>query len=196
METDILDTDSYLRINEIKNYLYCPRISYYSLCLQVDRETDLSRGGIVEEQQTKEHMKRRKYALHAVHEGSRHFDVPITSHLHRFVGRLDEMVVTSEGAYLVDYKDTDQDYGYWRTQMLAYKLGLEEMGQVILGCYVYLIPKRAYELVVFKASDINKLAQILSSLRGMVAAERCPPPAAQIGKCRSCQYLRFCNDVL
>jgi CRISPR-associated exonuclease Cas4 len=189
------ETDGYLRVNELKNALYCPRISYYTLCLNIDRETDLSKGGIREEQTTKHRMKRRKGALHAVHEGERHFDVALVSHSHKFVGRLDEMVETERGVYLIDYKDAERDYGYRAMQMLAYKVAAEEMGWTVLGCYIYAIPTQTYEEIAFKRAGLAQLEQLLQMLHAMIEGEACPPPAKQLGKCQVCQYARFCNDV-
>jgi CRISPR-associated exonuclease Cas4 len=188
-------TDTYLRINEIKNYLYCARTVYYALCLGIDRETDLSHAGIDAEHTTKQRMRRRKGALHAVHGGERRFDVPLVSERYRLVGRLDELVVTSEGVYLVDYKDTDRDYGYWRMQMLAYRLAVEESGAQVLGCYIYSIPAQEYQLVEFRAGDERKLLALIDAIQRMLVDEHCPPPVEQIGKCRSCQYANFCGDV-
>jgi len=190
------DTDHYLRINEIKNYLYCPRISFYTLCLHIDRETDLSKGGIRAEQQIKDKMKRRKSALHAVHEGIRQYDVQLVSHRHRMIGRIDEIVETEAGIYLVDYKDTDRDYGYWQTQMAAYVLAAQETGAQVLGSYIYTIPTRKYQIVTIEPRDIQRLTQIIAALHNMTTSEICPPPVTQIGKCQSCQYQNFCADVL
>lgn len=188
--------ETYLRINELKNYLYCPRISFYTLCLRIDRETDLSRAGITEEQVTKHRMQRRRQALHAVKSGTRHFDVPVVSHQFQLVGRLDETVETSEGLYLVDYKDTERDYGYWTLQMLAYQLCMEEAGRRVAGVYIYTIPTRQYhEIHPNQTGDLRRLEGVLQHLRRMVEEEICPPPVDQIGKCRSCQYARFCNDI-
>jgi CRISPR/Cas system-associated exonuclease Cas4 (RecB family) len=116
------ETDAYLRINEIKNMIYCPRISYYALCLGLDRETGLSRMGIAAEAEVKGRMRRRKHALHAVVDGERYFDVLLVSHVARLIGRIDELVATDAGVYLVDYKDTERDYGYWRAQLCAYSI--------------------------------------------------------------------------
>jgi CRISPR-associated protein Cas4 len=185
----------YLRINEIKNYLYCARISYYTLCLMLDRETDLSKGGIREEQEAKKAMKRRKHALHAVHDGTRQFDVDVVHHDLRYVGKVDEMVTTSDGVYLIDYKDTDRDYGYWQVQMLGYQLAAQAMGYTVLGCYVYIIPKKDYKSVTFKPKHQQQLTEILSALREMVETERMPESTSNMGKCLSCQYARLCNDV-
>lgn len=195
MTTDI-NTDGYLRINELKNFVYCPRISYYALCLRIDRETDLSRTGIVEEQATKKRMQRRKQALHALMEGRRHFDFAVVSHHYRLVGRLDEVIETDEGVYLVDYKDSERDYGYWGLQMLAYSLCMQEAKHKVKGMYIYSIPKRQYHEIQVKATDLRRLQESLAALERILTDERCPPPVSQIGKCRSCQYLRFCNDVL
>lgn len=191
-----INTDTYFRINEIKNYSYCPRTCYYSLCLGIDRTTDLSWAGIDAEQKTKRQMQRRKQALHAVKAGVRHFDVPVVSHQCQLVGRLDEMVEAAEGVYLIDYKDTEQDHGYWKLQLLAYQLCLEEMGKTVCATYIYTIPTRAYHRIQPKRADLERLQAILVAVQRMVTTETCPPPINHIGKCRSCQYSRFCNDIL
>jgi CRISPR/Cas system-associated exonuclease Cas4 (RecB family) len=123
--------------------------------------------------------------------GVRHFDVLIVSHQHRLVGRLDEMVETTDG-YLVDYKDTDRDYGYWRRK-LAYKLA-GRGGYRALDAHIH-HSRSTVHAVQFRPSDTAKLKGILEALHQMIEAEVCPPPVDQLGKCRSCQYARFCNDV-
>lgn len=193
---DEVNTANYWRINEIKNYLYCPRISFYTLCMGLDRETGLSQMGIEAEAETKVRMKRRKHALHAVHDGTRHFDVLVFSHQHQLVGRLDEVVETDDGLYLIDYKDTEKDYGYWHLQMLGYRLCLEEQQTApILGLYVYVIPQQAYKSIKVTSKHHQKLMDVVKALSRLTTEEVCPPPVSQIGKCHSCQYARFCNDV-
>lgn len=189
------DTSGYFRINEIKNYLYCPRIAFYTLCMGIDRETGLSRAGIEAEATTKVRIKRRRHAVHAAAEGVRHFDVLLASHRHQLVGRLDEIVETPEGVYLIDYKDTTKDFGYWSAQMYAYHLCAEEMGWRVLGSYIYSIPSRKYFAAKETAQHQKQLAVLLKDVQRMVADEICPPPSSVIGKCRVCQYARFCNDV-
>jgi CRISPR-associated protein Cas4 len=189
-------TDDYRRINELKNYLYCPRISYYALCLGLDRETGLSKLGIEAEQAIKGRMKRRQHALHAVVEGERLMNVLVTSHKLRLIGKIDEVVKTADGLYLIDYKDTTQDYGYWHIQMCAYQLCVNEMFDLpVLGCYIYSIPNQQYMELEFTAHTVKKLYQILEALNTMVELEQFPSPTKQMGKCRICQYSRFCNDV-
>lgn len=193
--SDQPQTDHYLRINEIKNYCYCPRIPFYALCMGIDRETALSRMGIEREGQTKQRMKRRKHALHAVHDGARQMDVSVVHHELRLVGRIDEIVNTEEGVYVVDYKDTDRDYGYWRVQMLAYQRCLEAVGHKVLGCYVYTIPDQIYHLLKLTARDENRLKNILEVLWDMVEREVIPEPTTDLQRCRTCPYERLCNDV-
>ncbi len=186
----------YIRINELKNYLYCPRISFYTLCLHIDRETGLSRMGIEAEIVAKRRMKRRKHALHSVMDGVRYFDVSVFSHTHRLVGKIDEVVESSAGLYLVDYKDTDKDYGYWKVQMAAYALCMPETDQrPIVGCYIYSIPTQTYTETKTTKRDHRKLTGILGELHAMTRHEICPPPTPHRAKCRTCQYTRFCNDV-
>ena len=190
------DLSVYLRINELKNYIYCPRISFYTLCMGMDRTTRLAELGIEAEAEVKRRMKRRKHALHAVVDGERLFDVQVWSHEYRLVGQLDEIIRTPAGVHLVDYKDTSKDYGYWHLQMQAYMLCVAEtLDEPILGCHIYLIPEIAYRTLKLTRRHMNQLLPILDALAGMAEMEVCPPPTSQRGKCRTCQYARFCNDV-
>ena len=152
--------------------------------------------GIVAEAATKKRMRRRQHALHAVVEGERSFDVTLVSQQHRLIGKIDEVVETTAGAYLVDYKDNERDYGYWQVQMAAYRLCYEESGTMpCLGTFIYSIPTQQYHEVTPQSRQRNKLFSILETLDVMVDREVCPPPTRQRGKCRTCQYARFCNDV-
>lgn len=196
MSNDQSRTDGYLRINELKNAVYCLRIPFYALCWAMDRETTLSRMGIAEEARTKHKMKRRKHALHAVHDGIRHFDVPVVHHDLQLVGRLDEIVETDAGIYLVDYKDTERDYGYWKIQMAAYRGALTAAGETVLGCYVYTIPTQTYHTVKITKRERRKLATLVAQLHDLLASEVCPPPTTHTRKCYGCQYANFCNDIL
>jgi len=190
------ETESYLRVNEIKNYVYCPRATFYALCLKLDRTTGLSELGIQAEKETKRRMKRRRHALHTVTDGVRHLDVTVFSHTYQLVGKVDEVVEAAEGVHLVDYKDTDRDYGYWKLQMQGYVLCAQEtLRKPVIGTWIYIIPSQAYQPVRLTARDEQKLKTILEEIRTMVAREVCPPATAHMGKCRTCQYRRFCNDV-
>lgn len=190
------DTTGYLRINELKNYLYCPRISFYTLCLDMDRVTRLAELGIEAEADTKHRMRRRKHALHSVTDGLRHFDVTLWSEAYQMIGQIDEIVETNEGVYLVDYKDTSKDFGYWNMQMATYSLcAAESLDLPVLGCSIYAIPEMAYHPVKVTAATRHKLSQILDDLRAMLHSEICPPPTTVKGKCRVCQYVCFCNDI-
>jgi CRISPR-associated protein Cas4 len=191
-----MSTDHYLRINELKNAVYCLRIPFYTLCWSMDRDTKLARMGVEKEASVKQKMKRRKHALHTVHAGTRHFDVPVVYHELELVGRLDEIVETDAGLYLVDYKDTDRDYGYWKIQMAAYRLALEEAGETVQGCYVYTIPNQTYHDIRITKRERRKLAELAQQMHGLIASEICPPPTPHTGKCYSCQYANFCNDIL
>jgi len=188
-------TDHYLRVNEIKNYVYCPRIPFYALCLQLDRETAVSRIGLENEAKVKQKMKRRQHALHAVHDGIRHFDVEVVVHELGLIGSLDEVIETPEGVYLVDYKDTDTDYGYWRIQMMAYQMGIIAQGAKVLGTYIYTIPDSQYHALKLTKTHTTKLETIVKAIHAMLENEICPPPTPHTNKCYQCQYNRFCNDV-
>jgi CRISPR-associated exonuclease Cas4 len=197
LSAESIDTSDYWRINEIKNALYCPRISFYSLVMGLDRITGAAAVGIEAEEDVRRKMRRRRGALHTLVKGERRFSVPVVSHQRRLVGRLDEMVITEQGVYLVDYKDTDRDYDYWEIQMAAYRMCVEETSELpVLGCSIYTIPTHQYHTIVPSVRAIQKLEQTLQMLKTMAETQVCPSATSQAGKCRSCQYRRFCNDVL
>ena len=190
------DTTGYLRINELKNHAYCPRIPYYTLCMGMDRTTRLAEMGVEAEIETKHRMNRRKHALHSVVEGTRHSDVAVWSRTWQLMGNVDEIVETSGGLYLVDYKDTAQDYGYWQMQMQAYRLCVEEcLSAPVLGCYIYTIPDMAYHPVALDRRVLGRLDRAIQAMQDVLKSEVCPPPTPHQGKCRVCQYRCFCNDV-
>lgn len=188
------ETEHYLRINEIKNYVYCPRIPFYTLILHLDRATALSQAGIEAEQTAKHKMKRRKHALHQVQQGERLFDLWVFHHDLQIVGQVDEVVTTTAGIYLVDYKDTDQDYGYWKLQLCAYQLAAEAMGKTVLGCYIYTIPDQTYHDIKITRREHNKLHTIIQAVHSLLEQPICPAPTPHTRKCLTCQYRRFCND--
>lgn len=193
---EVPDTRHFIRVNELKNYVYCPRTSFYALCLGLDRETGLSRSGVLAEERTKARMKRRKHALHGVVAGERHFDVMVFSQQLQLVGRVDEIVATEAGLHLVDYKDAVRDHGYWEIQMTAYRVCAEDtFGVAILGQYVYDVSQQRYEPVKVSPRTIAQLNGVLDALHHMIRTETCPAPTSHAGKCNVCQYARFCNDV-
>jgi CRISPR-associated exonuclease Cas4 len=190
------NTDHYLRINELKNTIYCPRISYYALCLHLDRTTPLAELGIAAEQDTRRRMRRRKHALHAAVDGTRAYNVPVWSHPWQLVGQVDEVIDDGQSLYLVDYKDVEKDHGYWKVQMAAYKHCAEEtFDRPVAGCFVYSIPQHTYHEVKVTARTTNTLIDLLDDLHQMIGMQVCPPPIPHYAKCRQCQYRRFCNDV-
>lgn len=190
------DTDRYLRVNDLKSYVYCPRIAFYTLCLRLNCSTPSSRLGAQAEIEVKEKIKRRVRALHTVVEGERQLNIMVFSHTLHLVGRIDEVVQTANGIHLIDYKDTDHDHGYWKMQMQGYVICAEEtLGQPVLGAWLYIIPDQTYQPVTLTAQDRCDLEATLAAIRTMVERETCPPPTPHAGKCRVCPSRRFCNDV-
>lgn len=194
MEHNDPQTEYYLRINEIKNHHYCPRIPFYTLCLHLDRETVLSRAGIDSEATTKRKMKRRKHALHSIHDGTRHFDVWLAEPELEIIGCVDEVIATDAGIYLVDYKDTDQDYGYWALQLCAYRLAAQANDEKVLGCYVYTVPTQTYHAISITRRTVKQLHSIIAALHNLIERQVCPDPTPHQRKCLTCQYRCFCND--
>ncbi|MBI4316857.1 MAG: Dna2/Cas4 domain-containing protein [Chloroflexi bacterium] len=81
-------------------------------------------------------------------------------------------------------------------QLAAYALLAEERWQKpARRCFVYLVSlRRALEVDITDGARryVNRL---LREMRRMILAQAMPDGTRQIGRCRECEYLRFCNDV-
>ena len=62
--------------------------------------------------------------------------------------------------------------------------------------FLYLIPLRRAEAVRITARQRAALDEALAVMRAMLLKEQMPPPTRQRAKCVSCEFRRFCNDVL
>jgi CRISPR-associated exonuclease Cas4 len=74
---------------------------------------------------------------------------------------------------------------------------LEEISQT--PCqrgFLYSIPERRAHQVRFTARIRNQLKDTLAAMEQMLRAEAMPPATSQRKKCVSCEFRRFCNDVV
>src|SRR5574341_326691 len=96
-----------LRVNDIKQDAFCPRVVFYQSCMAVNKKpTWKMEQGKIAEAQIGELEKRRKLREFRLAEGTRKFHVWANSTQLGLSGKLDLLIDSPEGLFPVDFKMT------------------------------------------------------------------------------------------
>ena len=204
----MLDDPTYYTVTDLKQFAYCGRIVYYEQCLPHlrPRTYKMDAGRDMHEQEQKRAL-RRTLQKYAVADGRRIFDLALTDQVLGLTGIIDEVVITAEDGgeageiFPVDYKLANKVGSNHRLQLAAYAHLLEEQYQpgvrtTIRRGFVYLIKPRRYVEVPITKRLRNHFTDLLQQVKETVAQERLPSPPTQRSRCVSCEFRRFCNDVV
>ena len=193
-----------LKVTDLKQFAYCPRIPYYHYCLPEVRPTTYKMdAGIRAQDRAEELERRRSLRAYGLTEGERHFNVSIASGQLGVSGQIDLVIrhtVNGEERLIpVDYKLSRREPGrHFKLQLACYALLLEEAWQLpVEEGFLYLIPARKAVRVPVTTRLRNDVRRQLAEIRELVLAERMPAVSArQRSRCVDCEFRRFCNDML
>ena len=188
----------HLTVSNIKQYLYCPRLLFYTYCLPVPRPvTYKMEEGKEEHVHAAELEERRSLRAYDLQQGERFFNVTLHSPTLRLSGVLDMLILTTAEAIPVEYKNTYRKPGRNHFhQLAAYAMLAEETWQhPVQRGFFYLIPKRRAHMVSIKQAWKQRVLHSLQGIREMVATECMPAPTRQRGRCVDCEYRLYCADV-
>ena len=117
-----------LRVNDVKQYAYCPRVVFYQYCMPVNKKpTWKMEQGKIAEAQIGQLEKRRKLREYRLAEGTRRFHVWISSKRLGLSGKLDLLIESPEGLFPVDFKlSTGRPHRNHVMQLCAYARLLED----------------------------------------------------------------------
>lgn len=187
-----------LRVNDLKQYEYCPRVVFYQYVMPVERKTTFKmEHGRSAEDRLDELERRRGMRRYGLPDGRRHFHVWLTSDSLGLSGKLDLLIESSNGWYPVDFKETT---GAVRSnhlvQLCGYAFLVEEMygGSVPQG-FIYLIPGDRVEPVALTDQLRADTLNALDWIREMVRLQRVPEPTEIRARCTDCEYRNYCGDV-
>ncbi len=192
-------------VTDLKQWIYCPRVLYYRYCLpEIRPTTDLIAAGIRSHADEAGREERRSLRSYGLQEGERAFDVRLRSAALGLRGRLDLAIAVPDRAapnaeaMVVEYKDSEKPAGpHFRLQLAAYALLLEEAWALpVRRGYIYSIPLRETEIISIGAALRQKVRQAVAAMRVAVTGERMPDAPASRRPCVSCEFRRFCNDVV
>jgi CRISPR-associated exonuclease Cas4 len=194
-----------LQVTDLKQYTCCPRIVFYRYCLPKVRPiTGLMQEGIrahVEEEGREERRSLRPYGLV---EGERFFHLALQSPNLALTGKVDLAIAvpsrdaTHAEAIVVEYKHSEYKAGpHFALQLAAYAMLIEEAWKIpVKQGFLYSIPRKRAEPVPITPHLRKKVTQTVKQIKQIVEREIMPPPPTSQRRCVTCEFRRFCNDVV
>jgi CRISPR-associated exonuclease Cas4 len=192
-------------VTDLKQWTYCPRVLYYRYCLpEIRPMTDLMRAGIGSHGDEVGREERRSLRTYGISAGERAFDLGLRSVALGLRGRLDlaiavpDRAVSGAEAIVVEYRDSEKAAGpHFKLQLAAYALLLEEAwGLPVRRGFIYSIPLRTAEIIGITSALRQKVRQTVTDMQVAISGERMPAAPASRRPCVSCEFRRFCNDVV
>lgn len=188
-----------LRVNDLKQYEYCPRVVYYQYVMPADRKATFKmEHGKSAEARLDELEQRRTVRRYRLPDGKRHFHVRLASDTLGLTGKLDLLIESSSGWYPVDFKETTGPVRQNHVrQVCGYALLVEEVHQCsVTQGFIYLIPGNRVEAVGLTEILKTETRAALEHIRDMIMAQRVPEPTSVRARCPDCEYRNYCGDVL
>ena len=132
-----------IRVSDIKQYFYCPRVVYHTYYTPVARPTTHPMQiGAVQHEVLSVLERRRTLSRYGLDTGSRQFHISLHAEVPRMTGVLDLLIETEDGVFPVEFKSTTQRLNLnAKYQLTAYALMVEEcLGQSVSQGFIYRIP--------------------------------------------------------
>lgn len=196
------ESPPYVRVVDLKHYLYCPRIVYFDRVLAVSMQRSSHHMSSLDEHERLEELdKRRKGGLFYSSDlanASKRFKVHLFSDRLKLEGVLDCLLILGEEMIPVDYKRMKSLKGRpWldhKVQLTAYSLLLEDVfNTVVKRGYVYYVPEEKVLEVVFTNSMKSYVRRVVSYVEEVVREEQLPPVRVGLSKCLGCGYYWICR---
>lgn len=187
-----------LKVSDVKQFLYCPRIIHYRYVRPVERHVTFKmEEGKAEHVRVERLERRRTLRRYRLDEGQRLFDVPVSSERLGVSGVLDMLVVSPAGRFPVEVKVTTRGpaIGH-KYQLVTYAMTVEESFRcTVRAGFLYLVPTEQVLEVPIIDVERRFVRQLLTSIRRIIASGRLPELRHGTERCRECEYLRYCGDV-
>ena len=187
-----------LRVNDLKQFEYCPRIVFYNTVMPLERKTTVKmERGKEEEFRLDALEKRRTLKRYELASGERRFHVWLDSPSLGLSGKLDLLIVSRQGYFPVDFKYTrGRPHRNHIIQLVGYGLLVEEkFGVRVETAFIYLAPIQ--EVVLIRLTDElkNEVRHRLQEIRTMIREEILPPPTSRRSRCEECEFRNYCGDI-
>jgi CRISPR-associated exonuclease Cas4 len=187
-----------LRVNDLKQFEYCPRIVFYNTVMPLERKTTVKmERGKEEEFRLDALEKRRTLKRYELGSGERRFHVWLDSLKLGLSGKLDLLVVSRKGYFPVDFKYTrGRPHRNHIIQLAGYGLLVEEKFRTqVETVFIYLVAIQ--EVVSIRLTDElrNDVRHRLQEIRTMIREGILPPPTPLRSRCEECEFRNYCGDI-
>jgi len=187
-----------IRVNDLKQFAYCPRIVFYQYTMPVERRTTFKmEHGKSVEVRTEDLEKRRKLREYGLGAGKRRFQVWMRSRRLGLSGRVDLLIETADGMFPVDFKDTTAPVHHnHRVQLCAYALLIEDtFHRPAHAGFIYRIPRNDVTAIEMSPALRTETIQTIGGIRTLIGSERMPDATPVRARCTDCEYRNYCADV-
>jgi len=187
-----------LRVTDIKQYVYCPRIIYYTyVCPVKAKITRKMTHGKETHLELDRLEKRRTFKRYQLKDGERHFHTRLYSPRFELEGILDLHITAGEEIFPVEFKHTSSlpslNHKY---QLAAYAMLLEEeYERAVRYGFLYLSLRNEIYPVDITPNCREFVKETMDKIRQLVSKEIMPPPVRKKGRCVDCEFRNFCRDV-
>ena len=187
-----------LRVNDLKQFEYCPRIVFYNTVMPLDRKVTFKmQRGTEAEFRLDALEKRRSLRRYKLADGERRFHVWLHSERLGLSGKMDLLIVSSRGYFPVDFKYTrGRPHRNHISQLAGYSVLVEEQYKTAVEtAFIYLAPLG--ELVAIKMTEELKaeVTDRLIRMRAMIREELLPSPTSVRARCAECEFRNYCGDI-
>ena len=187
-----------LRVNDLKQFEYCPRIVFYNTVMPVERKVTVKmERGKQEELRLDALESRRTLRRYELGSGERRFHVGLESAQLGLSGKLDLLIVSPKGLFPVDFKYTrGRPHRNHVVQLTGYALLVEDdfQTQVETG-FIYLAPVQQVIAVAITKQLKEHTLQRLAEIRAMIRDGILPVATPVRARCEECEFRNFCGDV-
>jgi CRISPR-associated exonuclease Cas4 len=187
-----------LRVNDLKQFEYCPRIVFYNTVMPLDRKVSFKmQRGSEAEFRLDALEKRRSLRQYKLAEGERRFHVWLHSERMGLSGKMDMLIVSPQGYFPVDFKYTrGRPHRNHISQLAGYAVLVEDhFNTHVETGFIYLAPIGELVAIKMTAELKQEVAQRLAEIRSMIKEEILPQATAVRARCDECEFRNYCGDV-
>ncbi|HEY3128721.1 MAG TPA: CRISPR-associated protein Cas4 [Acidobacteriota bacterium] len=187
-----------LRVNDLKQFEYCPRIVFYNTVMPVERKTTVKMDrGKKEEFRLDALEKRRSLQRYQLGSGERRFHLWLESPEFGLSGKLDLLIVSPSGYFPVDFKySRGRPHRNHLVQLAGYAVLVEErFGTDVDTGFIYLAPLQEVVKISITRRLKDETIGVLGQIREMVHEGILPAPTPVRSRCVDCEFRNYCGDI-
>lgn len=186
-----------LRVSDLKQYIYCPRVVYFTYVCPVEKKlTRKMVYGSEAHLELDRLEKRRTFKRYNFKEGERKFHTSLYSPRLGLEGRLDMHIVAGKEIFPVEFKHSAHSPSLnHKYQLVAYAMLLEDVyNKPVRYGFICNTSGLVVPLEITPNSRVF-VKEMLEKMRLLVSSESMPKRASHKTKCIDCEFHNFCGDV-